>query len=319
VSGAEFNWVGYPNSGNVPTYPTATYTALPQAVTEAETNFAKSYRKATRRSMTGVTLAELAETASLLANPLKSMFELTHDFAKSLKRGKRLPMKRYAHFLSDSWLTYSFGMKPLASEANDYMETIRSIDSARLVELIRCFGTGSHSVDEGTLIQDVTASGNGAFAQAERQITRTTEVTIRGAVAVRGEIPPMQQFGLSALDIVPTVWEAIPFSFLVDYFTNAGDTLDALMLRYVDFSWLNQTVRNSRTATYRSIVPPAPDSFTAARYAYGGEARLVTTTVTRDKRSNNFGGSLTFEVPGQRSLKWLNIAALMNSIGVSRR
>lgn len=328
---------GWFDSGNCPDFPAATYTPSSKALTMAETNFAKSYRKVTQVAQLGTTLGELGELTRLLANPVRSLYGLTETLAKDLKKAKRFlkprldggqldryearyerQTKAYRQALSDAWLTYQFGAKPAASEANSFMEAIRSIDAARTYELRRIYGEYTDKRHESTTWETQNVTGGGALVNQEVRTTFESKVIIRGAIKVRGEMPPMQTLGLSVLDIVPTAWELIPFSFLLDYFSNAGDTLDALMLRFVDFSWLNQTVRNRRTATYGPFRALPLDSGDTSRIAYGGQARFSTTTFQRASRDNNFGGGLVFKAPGLGSLKWLNIAALTQTVLGSR-
>lgn len=318
TNGVRYSCVGYPTAGDLPYFPSPLYSPTTKAQTEAEQNFAKSYRKITRKAQGGNFLAEIVDTARLLRNPVKGMFDLTKDFTRALRRGKGLPARRYATFLSDAWLTYSFGMKPLISDADDYALALRALASGRNFELARCYGTGNDWSDLGTFIGSANMTGGGAPWESEHNRVRKCSVTIRGAVKIQGEVPPLTTFGLSTLDIVPAVWEAIPFSFLVDYFTNVGETLETSMLRLVHFSWLNETVRNSLEANFKAARPYKPNFGEKRRYSYGGEASFATRTVTRQSRDNDFGGPLHLKAPGLGSMKWLNISALVTSIGLSR-
>lgn len=58
-------------------------------------------------------------------------------------------------------------------------------------------------------------------------------VRYRGRIDAQVDAPVwnnLDLFGFSAKEFVPTLWELLPWSFLVDYFTNVGDILDANVL-----------------------------------------------------------------------------------------
>lgn len=64
-------------------------------------------------------------------------------------------------------------------------------------------------------------------------------------------------FGIMPSQFLPTVWELIPYSWLVDYFTNMGDIVAAACRNYGDLSWYSGTanshIRNSRTAKFLDV------------------------------------------------------------------
>lgn len=299
------------------------FTPTTKALADAETNFAKSYRSITRQFNGGVFIAEIAETAALIRSPLKSLYGLTRTLTRDLRAIKRLRAKEYQARLADIWLAYTFGAKPLASDLNDYAKALRALGSGRNFDVKRIIGTAQDKTTEGPFVSTVGFTGAANYCEATADVIYSSQVTIRGAIKIAvndgGELPVMMRFGLSKLDIVPAIWEGIPWSFLVDYFTNTGEVLDALMLRFVDFTWLNQTVRNSSDVIGSAWrCDPVHEGGTVNAIVKGGETHFSTKSVTRGVRSNDFGGSFYFKVPGQESLKWLNIQALISSIGASR-
>jgi hypothetical protein len=121
-------------------------------------------------------------------------------------------------------------------------------------------------------------------------------------------MPLPMRFGLSLSDVVPTAYEAFMWSFLLDYFSNMGDVLDAWCVGMVDFAWLNRTTRSRRIVKFSDAIatPLAGES----RYAYGGHTRVVTKTVKREKVDNFNDAKVLVKLPGSGSTQWLNIAAL---------
>lgn len=58
--------------------------------------------------------------------------------------------------------------------------------------------------------------------------TKTTQTTkVRATVLYEDKFDVLQDFGVSPADIFGAAWELIPYSFIVDYFVNIGDLLEA--------------------------------------------------------------------------------------------
>jgi len=80
----------------------------------------------------------------------------------------------------------------------------------------------------------------GAFRGCE---VRTWRYTVYGRLRATAELPARgsaerlrQVLGFNLEEFVPTIWEIIPFSFVVDYFANVGEMLS---LHTTDLSWVD--------------------------------------------------------------------------------
>jgi hypothetical protein len=121
------------------------------------------------------------------------------------------------------------------------------------------------------------------------------------------------QFGVGVEDILPAVWEAVPWSFFVDYFVNVSSVIDSFSVIASNISWANRTVRNSRVHTVSDAMPLPNDQFgnDYQRYTAGGGAGEVSfTSVTRHSVSpGSLVTPLRVKFP-EFGTKWANIAAL---------
>jgi hypothetical protein len=127
----------------------------------------------------------------------------------------------------------------------------------------------------------------------------------------------LQGFGLDVYDIVPAVWEAVPWSFFVDYFVNVNEMLDSMRYWSAEVSWLNRAVKNSVTNIYSSV---QGEYLHDGYYQLGGthSARAGAEYVNRIKLTTLPYPGWQFKCPGLGSVKVVNIAALITGIKKSR-
>lgn len=286
-------------------------------------------------------LAELGDTLRGLRNPAKGFRNLLDTYHRNARRrvkravGRRpIPVSQRdfrdlerdkpdvaraaQRALSDSWLEANFGWTPLISDTVDAYHALRAL-SAR-VPLARFFGRSSND-DPPTY----------ASSSVSHQITTLTfnvrtlkryECTFYGAVKVRTDCPQsaqaVEEFGVRTRDFLPAVWEAIPYSFLVDYFSNIGEIIEAASFPRSDIAWMARTYRNHSirsTEQVATVVPSSPAfpannsnkvfSFTPSRVEWDR------TYVNRTAYSDSIVPALRFEIPGSGDWKkWANITAL---------
>ena len=129
-------------------------------------------------------------------------------------------------------------------------------------------------------------------------------------------------FGLGVSDMLPAVWEAIPFSFMVDYFVNVGEVLDSFHVLSARLAWLKRTVRNRRTVSASSLqsmtgLPGYPAGYPKIT-CRGGEFRTHGIRVQREAVPQMPWPGFQFRVPFGNDLKVANISALLLAIKGSR-
>ena len=269
-------------------------------------------------------LAEIAETVEMFKHPVKSFYRRTYTLAKDVKRlGRvyRADPHRYGRELSNLWLAYVFGVRPTVNDANDLMETLNGLVNGYPVDSkgIRAHGHfATSSESEGPFNLSISAANPG-YRQCTTDKT-DSHVWYYGAVTCRPQNANMfllEKFGVTAFDILPAVWEAIPWSFFIDYFVNVQTMLDSIRYADADFAWLARTYRNARVVRSGPIIHQPMYGTTRCEGSGGGGWRLAT-RVDRRAIPDVPYPSWTFRVPGLTSLKWLNTAALAEQIRSSR-
>jgi hypothetical protein len=268
----------------------------------------------------GVVLGELRQTLYGIRNPARGLRILAsrwRDWAVVLRNrlARRRQLSELLKYLSESWLEYSFHWKPLLNDIDDGCRALAEINTGQALysEAVRGIGVSESGVQQSTL-----GSQYGMLKFTERSTTVDhCQVVYRGAVRMntRGTLGGIGELlGFQPSQFVPTAWELLPYSFLIDYFTNIGDILAGYSSLYANLSWCNRTVRRQRVVTrvketnFGLYIPS--DRIVSIT---GSAARVIATRsdVSRSEYTGTFFPTFELEIPGFRSLKWLNIAALV--------
>lgn len=306
------------------------------AMSRAATQFAKKVRQHTQGWAGGVFAGELVEAARLLASPVRTLRHGTDRLISDLIHRRKHQYGRLSwevsrdrkilqRMLHDTWLEWVYAIKPTVNDCIDAANTFNRIASGRKKDVIRITADG---VDEYvSFTRDrtwpiaaksdpggYTAIGFPPGYSRFRTLYRA-DCRYRGVVSSAspsGDLPLAMQLGVGWMDVVPTAWELIPFSFLLDYFANIGDVLDVWSMRFISFDWLNRTVRNRVERRFEGYDVDYPEY---QMFSIVSPPMTVLSAIERKAISNDdFGIRLTVRHPKWGSTKWLNIAALSSAI-----
>lgn len=274
----------------------------------------------------GVFIGELRETLHSIRHPAQKLREGVSSYLSACKKGRgrtRSP-KSKRRFLSQTWLEYSFGWRPLFHDIDSGAKALARInaDLARYLIPIRGFGK-----DESMLPTVGGAGEDYGHLRARWNVEKIETISDRfyGAIWSRPDQAALMSpslLGFNPSQFVPTIWELIPFSFLVDYFTNIGSILDGWSVQKVNFAWLSRTTRTEiihRSVDHRFEFDQL-NNFFYSRYGSGsiGNAVYRRIFVNRDNYTDSVIPDFQLTVPGFTSTKWLNIAALVRQYDAIR-
>lgn len=203
-----------------------------------------------------VAIGEMGETLHMLRGNLGQFHTLTTDYYRKVQKAVgRVPEKwrspQYLegdkHFLSKLsryYLTWAFGVRPLVKEAGDLVSTIESYQASNKL----CSVKAGAEVTQG---RESKSYQEGAFRAAW---TRTTNVVTVCGTRYTGVVDLSfyssqphdsaalhRAIGVDRDSFAPTIYELIPYSFIVDYVSNMQDIITAVHFDRRVIKWLART------------------------------------------------------------------------------
>ena len=323
-----------------PRYPHSDWDFLsPIADNKARTAFLQSCREQETLFEGLVWAGELPETLAFIRSGWKSLArkmlrwgsytqkQLTRLRRQNRKASPRKQLESMSDFLGSSWLALQFGIKPVVSDLEDAASAV--LEFGRPMNAKRVKGFGKAELTATTMTQS-TAS-NGLYFRGPQDVRRVVKVIYLGAwnnsMASLLDGPTEfgwnpKTWGLQLDRLVPSIYELIPYSWLLDYFVNVGDVIQALSTRTYNVQWVQRTEIRETLSTLKGgqyFTPyPATDEimpgYVPPTWSFSRKY------VSRAEYLGHLYPSLTLSLPGLTSQRWLNIAALVGvKFGARRR
>lgn len=263
-----------------------------------------------------VFIAELGKTLQMIKHPAQLLRkELSHVLTKAGRLRKIRKRKIRVAEMSNLWLQHQYGVRPLLADIEQGNRALEDTLGKTFLDPLyvkRVSAFENLKIHYGPSDVDHLNSngGIGAFTYTN-QLNYGCEVKFTGAVVIRKEphMRVLQRFGISYADVVPTAWELIPWSFLIDYFTDIGQVLSAWSFPRSQVGWSQQTIRYFYEVEQTKFRPSSPS--TIYRVFDPGILSARRTLLVRTPHYDELPlPRVNLHVPGSGSLRWLNIAAL---------
>jgi len=176
-----------------------------------------------------IPLGEIKETRNLINSVASASGKLLSDLTKI--RSGRSNLNALVRDASDLWLTFSFGVSPTISDINSLVNAVGSVLSSNNRNLVfRGKASYTRTYAEGGPFVVGAASGCD-IRYYPAQSTESYSVQYTAGVNIpriqSGNVYQLgQHFGLTFRDLIPTFWELVPYTWIVDYFTTTGQFLE---------------------------------------------------------------------------------------------
>lgn len=290
----------------------------------AERNAASSlladYLKVKRTWHGGAAIAEFSETVQMLAHPVDSIYKRTYTFVKSVGRLRKMYRRDpigYGKLLGQLWLAYAFGIAPLVSDVKDAQSAVNVLSTELgMNDQKRLIGSGYNRIV--SKLEPMRPVPWTSYAYYDR--TLFIEYGVRYIAAVNARPPGIGDiagnFGVGFDDILPSVWEGVPWSWLVDYFVNVNEMLESIAWVNADIAWCQRTVRNRSWYQLSAVRPYTAEPAYFSAVAGGGQGYYQTAVVNRVSTNVPYP-SWRFRVPGLPN-QFANVAALVLAIKGSK-
>lgn len=302
------------------------------------------YRKIDRmhhQFMGGVFVGQLGKAVKMVLSPAKSLRSKLSDYINAIaKRRGNVNPKTLKKVIADTYLEYTYGWQPLLHDVRDAAKAVRRFsdgDPARdrfrvkgeeLIPLSQTSVTVGIPVYYPSFPYIQTSVVNRRILVVYYGLFKGGILDSAGATTKADRLIALSGFDFASF--APTVWELIPWSFVIDYFSNIGDLITAVSIGSSEVKWITKVTIAESLYDIRNV----PNAAAALAWMQGNlpatarerKAEGLTTRLKYSYRSVSRGvstvpfPSLRFELPhidvakwgfdNETSKKWLNMAAL---------
>lgn len=299
----------------------------------------KAYRKIKSEQEHLNSLASLAEFGDVLrqfGSPLQAIVDLSNKRLNRLELERRglkgsIAFKRakWLKIVASTWLEYSFGLAPLISDTKKVAEALAQFNNdeevSRLLAKKKIVARGK---DESSNVSSTTSQVDSSYFRVRRVSKDTYESRCQYVVGLKATRTAdfgsndrlLELLGVNQANLLPAAWEALPWSWLIDYFSNVGNILEAAATSTAGVTWIcktttSRTVRETLenldyaetlkavTAQSRKIVGSSSTE---------GSCRVVRTVLNRQQVSTLGVPPLYLEIPSMWG-QYANMVAVLLS------
>lgn len=305
---------------------------------KADSRAASSFLKACRQAQVAVSgptfLGEIRDVIRMFRKPAGALQDGIRRYTEELARRNAANKQRYfrkepgnylrnlSHIASGLWLERSFGWIPLLADIQGARDAYNNLLEIDRVIAVSGGGHDAKGISNAAGTQNIVGGGY-LNCNITDKLTEHNTVRYRGAVraqAVTTAAERFAQFGFTPSEFLPTAWEVLPWSFLLDYFVNIGDMINGAVTDTSNVAWVCKTVINKADFVHTSrlnrdaLIAIFGSKNLLTFISSPGFSRWRTSTVSRSASAIPVP-SLIFYLPKSDN-RLLNIASLMTQVGI---
>jgi hypothetical protein len=275
----------------------------------------------------GQDLGEWKQTRDAIIRPLSSLQDHVLGYFDKLKKVRRNMARSsgsrrkigIAKALNDAYLEWTFGWNPIVSDIAHAQVALENLKTHPSVVPVNASSYQIYSASDSE--EQIPTGPSNLTIRFTRQVYSKYSERIKAAVRCSPDDSTpsiVDALQLAPEDFLPTAWNLLPYSFVVDYFVNVGDIINAYAFRIADLTWGNWTSRTEIATNYGNLglVDPGlnPSQYTRTAFAFGGNSKFLHKSFQRSKLTPDLLiPSLTFSLPMGSEKPWLNMASLIFS------
>lgn len=318
-----YSWRGYPYY-LIPSLDAPGVEAISFARNQAIRKFIQRVNEARTSIEGGQLIGEWKETVQAITNPLGALrkFTVRHviNSKKKLRRHKRRRGKDFSKALADTYLEFVFGWIPLVKDVKYAIDGLLDRFGQPDAKRISAHGQTYYN---GSSFESICFTDN--FIQVYQSVINRSNVDYRITASVKtGAVNGVRSvpatLGLLPERFIPTVWELIPYSFVVDYFVNIGDIIASYAFQRSVINWGFTSYKYYTENQYSGVAwrisgGPAGYYPSVKRinsvYARGGDATVRTSSYARGALNHeSLMPDLSIHLPFSNKA-WINIEAIL--------
>lgn len=261
-----------------------------QAISNAKVDFLANLYKAQAVFAGGTFLGELKETLLMFRRNLLRVHDWNLDYLRNAIKalGRAHNRARLAKDVSGLYLEWAYGWKPLLSDLEDAIKACTELAKRPKVKFILGEGSSSKLLSSNSTLYNTSGI---YWIRNVREDMRTYS-KFSGVMKCQMAIDAAylrHLFGFDPLrDFFPTIWNLIPYSFLVDYYVSVGDFVAGTFADTSSLAWVSAT---QVTSSQKTVGGQVDVGRTAGNYGIhfvtaGGSPGVGVMSAKRVKRIN---------------------------------
>lgn len=298
--------------------------SMSDAKNDALIKFLKKVRQVQTSFSAPTFIGELGEALHMIRHPAQGLRNIAGSWLDKVKRIKNQRPKNWKKNLSGAWLEQAFGWQPLISDINSAYETYRGLVDSNKQVPVTGFGIREKYVsNRSSQYNSANVGPNSTFYRYNQRGTEKAFARYRGMVVRDVEATihsKLQRFGFNAEEFFPTAWELLPWSFLIDYFSNIGDVIQSEVACKGTVAWVNVSTVTSQTieigGSHSKTDTAGAFPTYVSSWGDGVASKLVRRAVTRSVNVSLGDPYLAFRLPGS-PYQWANMLALFTQCSKS--
>lgn len=189
---------------------------------EASARLKRKLRNFTGQSNQLINVVELKDLRRTIGTATGAASKLVKAVLNSKHKGRSLQK-----FAADQWLNFSFGVLPTLAAVDDAVSSVNAYlerGDQRSTE----YGFASEEWSERKTGTTTGSFGCQVDLLGSYKYTRSVKITAGFKFNLRSseDYTLGKHLGFDISSVVPTAWELLPYSWLIDYFTTAGSFLE---------------------------------------------------------------------------------------------